>query len=47
MDLPLLPFAASVELYSRKNKTALTKKERLKLKWEKGGDSKKCHDLGA
>lgn len=43
----MLPFAASVELYFRKNKTAFTKKGRSKLKWEKEGDSKKCHDLGA
>lgn len=44
---PLLLFAASVELYSRKNKTALTKKGKLKLQWEKEGDSKKYRDLGA
>lgn len=45
LESPLLPFAASVELYSRKNKTAFTKKGRLKLKWEKEGDSEKYHDL--
>lgn len=46
LDSSLLPFAASVKLYSRKNKTALTEKGRVKLKWEKEGDSKKYYDLG-
>lgn len=42
----MLPFAASVKLYSRKNKTALNEKGRVELKWEKEGDSKKYYDLG-
>lgn len=47
LESTLSLLAVSVKLYSRKNKTALTKKGRLKLKWEKEGDSKKYHDLGA
>lgn len=47
LESTLRLFVVSVKLYSRKNKTALTRKGKLKLKWEKEVDSKKYHDLGA